>query len=152
MTRLPDGVNMPLLVLITFWILLWVALGGCSSTATTRVEIRERIDTLLVKGDTIRVREVQSDTIYVEEIPGGFRSVRAALDTTVQNVRMSVHYAYPPDRWNVRIMSRDTVIRWTVRDSIIQQPYEIQHVPLWVYIAMGGMALALVALLQRGKQ
>lgn len=127
-----------------------IVFSGCGSTSVTKVEVRERIDTLLVKGDTIRIVDVQSDTLYVEaaeHAEAAFKSVRAALDTTVQGVRLYLQYAYPPDRWTANIIQRDTVIKWTVRDSIVQRPYEIQRVPLWVYIAIGGMALALIAVI-----
>jgi hypothetical protein len=146
--------NVALIALLAFWLALWAA--GCGTTSVTKVEVRERIDTLLVKGDTVRVVDVQSDTIFVEEIanhngqaPIGFRSVRVALDTTVQGVRMYLQYTYPPDRWSANIIQRDTVIKWTGRDSIVERPYEVEHVPFWVYIALGCMALALLALLLR---
>jgi hypothetical protein len=135
----------------------WIVLSGCGTTTVTKVEVRERIDTLLVKGDTIRILDVRSDTLYVDTVAANdqrsmangqwFRSVRAALDTTVQGVRLYLQYAYPQDRWRADIIQRDTVIKWTVRDSIVQRPYEVEHVPLWVYIAIGGMALALIAVL-----
>lgn len=124
---------------------------GCGSTSVTKIEVRERIDTLLIKGDTIRIVERQSDTLRLAPLAQGdtvgFSAIRAVLDTTTQGVRMYLQYAYPPDRWAVTVIQRDTVIKWTVRDSIVQRPYEVQRVPLWVYIAIGGMALALIAVL-----
>lgn len=146
--RLPDEVNIQAILLIGFWILLWVLLGGCSTTAVTRVEVRERVDTLLVKGDMIRV-EGPSDTLLVERIDTLFRSVRAAIDTTVSDVRLYLQYAFPPDRWAADVISKDTVIRWTVRDSIIERPYKVEYIPFWVYTALAGMLIAIIALLRR---
>lgn len=127
---------------------------GCGTTSVTKVEVRERIDTLLVKGDTIRIT-APSDTLFIERdsslAPGAFTSVRAALDTTVEGVRVYLQYAYPPDRWGINIIQRDTVIRWTVRDSIIQRPYEVQVIPLWIRIGgvlmMAAMVVGLVVFL-----
>lgn len=144
-------------------LLIVIGLTGCSSTAITKVEVRERPDSLLVRADTIRVIEVRSDTVYVDRLDTtiiqinpagrdtirivGYRGVRAHIDTTVDGVSVFAEYEYPPDRWRVDVVGRDTIIRWTVRDSIIQRPYEVRSVPLWVYLAIGGMALALIAVL-----
>lgn len=146
--RMPEAINMPLLLLVAFWALLWVLLGGCSTTAVTRVEVRERVDTLVVKGDTIRM-EGPSDTLIVQRVDTLFRSLRAAKDTTLQGVRIYLQYAYPPDRWAVDVIQRDTVIRWTVRDSIVERPYRVEIVPWWVYLALAGMIVAIIGTLRR---
>lgn len=129
---------------------LAVLCAACGTTSVTKIEVRERIDTLIVKGDTIRVVDRRSDTLVVEKETdcAGFKSVRAALDTTVAGVRIYVQYAYPPDRWAADIIQRDTVIRWTVRDSVIERPYEIERVPMWVYFVLVCMGLALIAVLK----
>lgn len=120
---------------------------GCGTTTVTKVEVRERIDSVYVKGDTIRVVDARSDTVLVEAASAGtFKSVRAALDTTVQGVRLYLQYAYPPDRWGADIIQRDTVIKYIARDSLVQRPYPVQHVPVWIYFTLAGMSIALIVL------
>jgi hypothetical protein len=149
---------------IVAMVIVGLTWSGCSSPAVTRVDVRERGDSLFVRGDTVRIINVASDTVYVDRIDTtiislnpsavrdtirivGFRRVLADLDTTVSGVTIFAEYEYPPDRWRVDVMERDTVIKWTVRDSIIERPYAVTEVPFWVYLTLVGMALALVAMI-----
>jgi hypothetical protein len=151
--RLPEEINIPVLLLICFWLLLWALLGGCSATAVTKVEVRERQDSIIVQYDTIAIERpstvVVAETIWASQTETVVRSVHARLDTAINGVHLKAEYKYPTDRWAVRILQRDTVIRWTVRDSIVQQPYEVETVPFWVYLALGGMFLALILALRK---
>jgi hypothetical protein len=122
-----------------------LVLIGCGTTAVTKITVRERVDTLFIKGDTIRIIDAQSDTLTVERVDTLFRAVRASIDTTVQGVRIDARYRYPPDRWDIGVMERDTVHHYAVRDSIVERPYAVEKVPFWVYLAMGGMIVALLA-------
>lgn len=124
-------------------LLLW----GCGTTSVTKVEVRERRDSIVIHYDTIHVvtmsDSIRTDTVRVAgELR--FRSVKAYLDTTVSGTTMKLRYQFPPDTWSVQITKKDTAIRWVVHDSIVQRPYEVQVVPFWVYLALGGMGLALL--------
>lgn len=151
--RLPDQINIPALLLICFWLLLWALLGGCSATAVTKVEVRERQDSIVVQYDTVTIERpstvVVAETVWASQTETVVRSVHARVDTMVEGVHLSAEYKYPLDRWLVRILQRDTVIKWTVRDSVVQQPYEIEKVPFWVYLALGGMIVALILSLRK---
>ncbi len=156
-TPLANGLTQPA-VRGSFWFfLLFVA--GCGTTAVTKVEIRERADSLIVRHDTVLV-ETRSDSVRIDTVwvslPGEepkmyFRKVKASLDTTVSGVTMRLRYELPPDFWSVQIARRDTTIRWVVRDSIIQKPYKVEVTPFWVYLALAGMLVALVAVVVRKK-
>ncbi len=151
-TRMPlvGGLTQPAIRGSLFLLLLFIA--GCGTTAVTKVEVRERTDSLIVRHDTVRV-ETRSDSVRVDTVwislPGEepkpyFRRVKASLDTTLAGVSMKLKYELPPDVWTVRILQRDTTIRWKVRDSIIERPYKVEVVPFWVYLALAGMLIALI--------
>lgn len=136
--------DMALMVLVA-----WIA-GCCGSTAVTKVTIRERYDSLIVRHDTIRVRDARSDSLEILVSPSdsnAFTSVRASLDTTVSGVGLDVRYSYPPDAWSIDVAQRDTVIRWRVRDSLIERPYEVEVVPFWVKLALGLATLAMLGMI-----
>lgn len=128
-------------------LLLIFIIGGCGTTSITKMEVRERKDSVIVRYDTVRFYtqsdSIRIDTVWLEGKPV-FRSVKARLDTTVGGTSVSLGYDFPPDAWQVRIAKQDTVIRWVARDSIVQRPYRIEIVPIWMYIALVGMSFALL--------
>lgn len=134
------------IIIVAFSLIL--LLCGCgSSTLVTKVEVRERVDTLLIKGDTIRIAD-KSDSVRIEmatPTAPGFQRVIAYLDTMLNGVSIAANYSYPPDRWAIEIIERDTLIRWMVRDSIIREPYTVTEVPIWVYFVL---ALAAIIVLR----
>lgn len=152
--------------LIIFSLLL---LAGCgSSTVTTKITITERPDSLVIKGDSIAFT-AKSDSLLVDSVEVGqaslpdrsgrpetivppspkapvylYRSVHAKKDTTIGRWKLRFGYTYPPDRWSVEILEADTMARWKVRDSLIEKPYEVEVVPLWIKLVIGVLGAALI--------
>lgn len=126
-------------------------LSGCGTTAVTRSTVTERPDSIVIKHDTVFIRLAKSDTVYAERSstdPAAARLIHAKLDTTTQGgTHLVADYIWPEDTWNIKIKEPDEKIRWMVRDSLIEKPYPVESVPFWVYLALGGMLVALVAVI-----
>jgi hypothetical protein len=126
-------------------------LSGCGTTAVTRSTVTERPDSIVIKHDTVWIHAAHSDSSVVlhssKDITAAL-SIRAKLDTTTASgVSLSAEYLWPEDEWNVNIKEPDIKVKWMVRDSLIEKPYPVEKVPLWVYLALGGMLIALVAVI-----
>lgn len=144
-----------------------LSLWGCGTTSVTKVEVRERQDSLLVKGKELE-GELKSDTTSVtfEDPCADLREVlrktgvmpvwidsvnrrppltlSAQVDTTINGIRLRMQYHYPKDVFSFSILNPDSLIRWKVKDSIIHRPYEVQVIPLWIRIGGVLMMAALV--------
>lgn len=130
------------------FILIAVAFASCCTPqAVTHIEVRERVDSVFIPGATVTLT-APSDTVSVYRTDSTVR-VRARIDTTVNNVRMRLQYHYPPDEWAINIRSRDTIVRYIARDSIINKPYEVirERVPFWMYVTLVCMVVALIAVI-----
>ncbi len=153
---------------------LLLFLIGCGTTSVTKVEVRERQDSLLVKGKEIE-GELKSDTTIVtfEDPCADLREalkktgatwidsvnrtpsliLRARVDTTIDGIRLRMQYDYPKDAFSFTILNPDSLIRWKVKDSIIHQPYEVRVIPLWLRIGgvlmMAALVIGLVVFLIR---
>lgn len=123
---------------------------GCSSPPLIeRITVRERVDSLIVRYDTVYV-SAPSDTVYVERSSidtYAFKTVSARLDTTISGITLFARYSYPPDKWWLNITRKDEVIKWVVRDSIIDKPYEVEVVPFWVKLTLVLAAIVVIAVL-----
>jgi hypothetical protein len=139
-------------LIITVLFTVFCLLMGCSSSAVTKVIVRERYDSLIVKYDTVRIAG-KSDTVLVEKSVMdslAVRSIAASIDTTVSGVRVITHYTFPADRWYFQLSRRDTVVRWMVRDSLIEAPYEVEKTPWWVgYVLLVLCVLLVIAFIRR---
>lgn len=119
--------------------------GCCTPQAVTKIEVRERIDSVFIPGTTVTLA-APSDTVYIHWTDSTVR-VHAHIDTMVNGMHMNLRYEYPPDEWTINIHSRDMVMQYIARDSIINRPYEVirERVPLWMYVSLVCMVLALIA-------
>jgi hypothetical protein len=126
-------------------------LSGCGTTAVTRATVTERPDSIVVKHDTVFIRAAHSDTVFIKRSfkdSTAARVIHAKLDTTTASgVSLNAEYSWPEDEWNVNIKEPDEKIRWMVRDSLIEKSYPVEKVPFWIYLALGGMLVALVAVI-----
>ncbi len=159
------------LLFILFVLLSWI-FTGCSSTALmTRTTVRERPDSLHVHMPPVQL-SAPSDSLSLERSPldsTAIRGLTAKIDTVVGGVTVHAEYKFHPhsdslplgertlsrgssvrDKWNLSITPKDTLIRWMVRDSIIEKPIEISVVPVWIEVALIASLIALViALLKK---
>ncbi len=154
--------------LILVLIFLFAAiLSGCSgSSAVTRYTVRERPDSLIIRGDSIAF-SAHSDTLNVDSVKAVivgepdtsavsqsvapptprtvstlYRSVKARKDTTIGRFRIRLGYQWPGDLFTFQIMEGDTSVHWVVRDSLVERPYEVEVVPFWAKLVLG---IALIA-------
>lgn len=131
-------------------ILVALVAESCGTTAVTKITVRERYDSLIVRHDTIRVRDARSDSLDITPAGPGdahaFKGIRASIDTTVRGVGISASYEYPPDRWGFDVGRPDTIVKWRVRDSLIERPYEVEVVPFWVKLVLALAVIAVVGM------
>lgn len=132
-----------------YLLLAFMITGCCTPQVVTKIEVRERVDSVFIPGAVVTLT-APSDTVVIAQTDSAL-SIHASIDTTVSGVRMNLHYRYPPDSWNIDLSTRDTVVRYIARDSIIQTPYEVirERVPFWMYVTLAGMVLALLACIIR---
>ena len=157
-----------LLLFILFVLLSWI-FTGCSSTALmTRATVRERPDSLHLRMPPVQI-SASSDSLALERSPLDSLAVRgltAVIDTVVGGTKVHANYEFRPhptspesspkireatrDRWSLQIVPKDTLVRWIVRDSIIEKPIEVQVVPFWIEVVLIASLIALViALLKK---
>jgi hypothetical protein len=124
-------------------------LSGCGTTAVTRATVTERPDSIVIVHDTVFIRAAHSDSSVVQHSSKDTTaalSIRAKLDTTTASgFNISAEYFWPEDNWNLRLKEPDIKVKWMVRDSLVEKPYPVESVPFWVYLALGCMAVALIA-------
>lgn len=136
--------------MIRGWLFLaLITTVGCStSRIIDRVVIKERVDSIMVKGDTIFI-DMPSDTIVWRDTVFQTHAFIARIDTTIQRTGVRASYQYPENRWAVRVVNRDTVVRYVVRDSLIERTVErqVEVVPKWMWwflIAIIVVGLAII--------
>jgi hypothetical protein len=152
-----------------------ITIIGCGTTAVTRSTVTERPDSLLVQREPTHIEGAHSDSLKVELARSGkhshvdtanrtsvtldtaraespvhkpaARRIDAKIDTMVKGIRIAANYKWPADLWNIDVLVSDTSVHWMVRDSLIEKPYPVEKIPLWVYLAFIAMIVALVALI-----
>lgn len=133
-----------------YYLCLTLVLAGCCTPqVVTKIEVRERVDSVFIPGAVVTLT-APSDTVVIAQTDSAI-SLHASIDTIVSGAHIQLRYSYPPDQWNINLRNRDTVVRYIARDSIIQMPYEVvrERVPFWMYVTLAGMVLALLACIIR---